>query len=465
MADNSWLPVLKEALDQRHAWLSGSELPKLRGSLRQFYAAYSTLYNILVSRGTIKPDPYKNESKVANLVMPETCAFNETNQLDQFSLRLANYDNQLDYIVNFYTLSGETITQETVKILLAVVRFIDWAHTTPDSSSPNTQMMAGIIATERQRPASDPLSAKNFDESLKKLEAATKEITRLLKEFSDYNREFYKAEVREQLISNMHQSELTISNIKKKFPGVFKGRPFYAELIEEILKEDFSPSAQMLQKKVLKSLAVEGAAQSKEPAKKPESCKPYLIEGLNAIGSAGMTLGEIFAKLELNHKLYQNKKKSFGEKIKEIFAAILNKEPEPIVYSGESIDPNKNGGMMKETIPYNQFRDELEKKSKILRALAVQGSAASKLEVMEETQLSELLDRNTRDLQIYLRQLSFLDEFFKSGVDKEDKGKVKGIKPELSTIRNAVSKALSKKQDYMAAQEEVAQFKKLGIGL
>jgi hypothetical protein len=463
--ENSWLPVLKEALNQRYAWLSESELPKLRGSFRQFYAAYSTLYNILVTKGTIKPDPYKNESKVSDLVMPETSPFNEANKHDQFSLRLANYDNQLDYIVNFYTMSVETLAQDKVKILLAVVKFIDWVRMTPDTSSPNTQVLAGIITTERQHPTFDPLAAKNFGESLKKLEVMTKEIIGLLKEFSDYNREAYKAEVRDQILSSMQRSEMTISHIKKKFPSVFKGQPFYTELIEEILKEDFSPDALTLQKKVLKTLAVEGADQNKEKPKKQESFKPYLIEGLNAIGSAGITLGEILSKIEVNHKLYQNKKKSLGEKIKEMFAAILNKDPEPVVYSGETVDQNKNGGIIKETISYNQFRDNLEKKSKILRALAAQGPAASKLEAMEEAQLSELLDRNIRDMQVYHRQLSFLDEVFKASVDKEDKGKVKGVKPELSTIKNAVSKATGKKLDYLAAQEEAAQFKKLGIDL
>jgi hypothetical protein len=465
MAENSWLPTLKKALDQRYAWLSGSELPKLRGSFRQFYTAYSTLYNILLTKGTIKPDPYKNESKVSDLVMPETSAFSEANKHDQFSLRLANYDNQLDYIVNFYTLSAEALTQDKIKILLAVIKFIDWVRMTPDTSSPNTQVMADIITAERQRPTFDPLAAKNFGESLKKLEVATKEIIALLKEFSDYNREDYKAEVREQLLSNMGRAEMTIPHIKKNFHGVFKNRPFYTELIEEILKEDFSPDALSLQKKVLKSLAVEGASESNEKPKRQESFKPYLIEGLNAIGSIGMTLGDILSKIEVNHKLYQNKKKSLGEKIKELFAAILNKEPESVVYSGETADPNKNGGIIKETISYNHFREELEKKSKILRALAAQGPAASKLEVMEEAQLCELLDRNIRDIHVFHRQLSFLDEFFKSGVDKEDKGKVKGIKPELSTIKNAVSKATGKKLDYLAAQEEAAQFKKLGIDL
>jgi hypothetical protein len=464
MAENAWYSALQEAMAQRYEWLSNSEIPKLRSSFRQFHTSYSTLYGLLLNKGAIVADPYKNESKVSDLVLPETGSLNDTGRHDQFSLRLANYDNLLDYIVNFYSLSVEILTQDKIKILLAVLKFIDWVHPTPDSASHNTQAMANIITIERQHP-SDPISAKHFSESLKKLEATTKEITALLKEFSDYNREAYKIAVREKIISGLLSSEVTLANIKKKFPGVFKGQPFYTELIEEILREDYSPDAPVLQKRVLKNLAVESADEKKEKEKQPESFKPYLIEGLNALGSAGITLGEILVKVDANHKLFQNKKKSLGEKIKEIFAAIINKEPDPVVYVCESVDPNRNGSLIKEKIPYNQFQDELEKKGKILRALAANGSAVAKLEAMEENQLSDLLERNIRDMQIYHRQLLFFDEFFKSEVDQEDKGKVRGIKPDLSTIKNAIAKAAAKKQDYIAAKEEAAQFKKLGIAL
>jgi hypothetical protein len=462
MAENAWYSALGEALAQRHRWLENAEIPNLRDSFRQFHLAYATLYTILLSNGTIAADPYKNESKVSELVMPENGALNENNRPDQFPLRLANYDNQLDFIVNFYTLSVDELTQNKIKILLAVVKFIDWLHLTPDSPSPNTQAMSNIITTMRQHPC-DPLSAKKFTESLKKLEVATKGITRLLKEFSDYNREVYKFAIREQITAHMPVSEITSANIKKKFPGVFKGKLFYTELIEDLVKEDTSPDAPALQKKVLNSLAVKSAVQEKAKEKQPVSIKPYLIEGLNAMGSAGVTLGDVLAKVEINHRLFQNKKKTLGEKIKELFAAIINKESAPITYSGESVDPNRNGSLIKEKIPYIQFCGDLEKKSKILRAVAVNGSAAAKLENMEEAQLVDLLDRNIRDMQVYLRQLTFFDGFFKSEVDTADKDKVKGIKPELSTLKNAVSKAASKKHDYLAAQEEAAQFKKLGI--
>jgi hypothetical protein len=460
MADDIWYSALQKALTQRYEWLSNEEIPKLRDGFRQFYLAYATLYSVLLSKGTIAADPYKNESKVSELVMPEIGLLNENNRHDQFSLRLANYDNQLDYIVNFHTLSVDALPQDKIKILLAVVKFIDWLHPTPDSPSHNTQAMSNIITAVRQHPY-DPLSAKTFNESLKKLESVTKEITLLLKEFSDYNREEYKYSVREHITVNMTPAEITLANIKKKFPGVFKGKPFYAELIEELVKEDTSSDAPLLQKKVLKSLEVETELQEIE--KEPASFKPYLIEGINIMGSGGMTLEEVLGKLEINHRLFQNKKKSFGETIRKLFAAIINKESDPIIYNCESTDPNRNGGLIKEKIPYNQFYDEIEKKSKVLRAVTANGAAAEKLEVMEENQLVDLLDRNIRDMQVYLRQLTFFDGFFKSEVDAADKDKVKGIKPELSTLKNAVSKAVSKRQDYLAAQEEAAQFKKLGI--
>jgi phenylpyruvate tautomerase PptA (4-oxalocrotonate tautomerase family) len=457
-----WRDALKEALSQRYIWLSSSEIPKLRDSFRQFHIAYSMLYNILVNRGAINADIYKNESKVSDLVMPEVGMFNEVDKHGQFSLRLANYDNQLDYIVNFYTLSTDTLTQDKIKILLAVVKFVDWQHTTPDAPSQNTQAMAGIITKERQR-SLDPLTAKNFNESLKKLEVASKEILRQLKNFSDYNRELYKASIREQIIAKMSPSAVTVANIKKAFPGAFKGVPFYSELVEEILREDYSPDGPSAQKKVLEKLAVAGVGEKQEKVKPQVTFKPHLIEGLNAIGSAGITLGEILAKVEINHNLFQGKKKSLAERIKEVFAQIVNKDVDTVVYVCESADPNRNGAVVKEKIPYHQFYEEVDKKSKILRALAAKGSAEAKLEAMQEGQLAELLDRNIRDMQIYHRRLSFFDDFFKSEVDEADKGKVRGIKPELSTIKNAIAKALAKRYDYTEAQEEAAQFRKLGI--
>jgi uncharacterized protein with von Willebrand factor type A (vWA) domain len=104
----------------------------------------------------------------------------------------------------------------------------------------------------------------------------------------------------------------------------------------------------------------------------------------------------------------------------------------------------------------------MEKKTKTLQALANRGPAQAKLEAMQDEQLIQFLERTIRDVQNLHKILSALDEFFKSAVDKTDRAKVKGIKPELSTIKNTIVRANSKRHEYSAQKEEEEQLKRLG---
>ena len=63
------------------------------------------------------------------------------------------------------------------------------------------------------------------------------------------------------------------------------------------------------------------------------------------------------------------------------------------------------------------------------------------------------------------KTLSGLDDFFKQNVDSSDRSKVRGIKPELSSLKNAFAKGGQKLYDYNAHKEEAEQFKKLGINM
>ena len=61
------------------------------------------------------------------------------------------------------------------------------------------------------------------------------------------------------------------------------------------------------------------------------------------------------------------------------------------------------------------------------------------------------------------KTLTALDDFFKSEVDRADRDKVKGVKPELSTIKNAIVRANAKRHEYSAQKEEHEQLKRLGV--
>ena len=105
--NENFASVLGEALKARAEWLENSELPKFKEELRHYHTGFTSLYNVYLKKGLIHEDPYKQETKIAELEIPNGSPFSEAEKLDQLTQRLANFDNQLDFLVNFYQYSTE----------------------------------------------------------------------------------------------------------------------------------------------------------------------------------------------------------------------------------------------------------------------------------------------------------------------------------------------------------------------
>jgi hypothetical protein len=342
--------------------------------------------------------------------------------------------------------------------VLGLVKYVDWANLSPESTSSNTSALAEIINKLRNANL-EALSAKTLNDCLHVLRNDTAAIISGLKPVSEYNREAYKAEVREKITAEM-TGDANSAGIKKMFPKQMPGKPFYAELIDELLKEDYSKESEAEREKVLKKLAIPGEAPKAQAG--PKNFRPMLVEALNALGSSGSALADIAAKQTENSNVLQNRKRSLGEKISALLGQMFNKEPPAIIYDVQYVDPVR-GVPVKEKVNWTTFIVELEKKTKILGALCAKGSAAAKLETMQEKQVLELLEKNIRDVTTFHKTLTGLDEFFKIAAPQNDKAKIKGVKPELSTIKAAMGKASAKKSEYVASIEEEEQLKKLGI--
>jgi hypothetical protein len=142
---------------------------------------------------------------------------------------------------------------------------------------------------------------------------------------------------------------------------------------------------------------------------------------------------------------------------------MLNIEPEPTVYELDYTD-SATGISFKKTVVYEEFRAELDKNIRSLTALSSRASA-EKFEAQDDERLMAYLEASIKQIHTFLITMMALDDFFKTTVESEDRDRVKGIKPELSTIRNAIYRANDKCADYTSAKEEVEQFKKLGIDL
>ncbi|MCL2380366.1 MAG: hypothetical protein FWC64_02090 [Treponema sp.] len=460
MPDNNDYPkTLADALKARADILEKNELVKLKELFRAYHVGFASLYNLYVKKGLIHEDPYKQEAKIAELEVPSSAPFSEADKMDQLTRRLANYDNQLDFLVNFYQFSVEFLTIDRLKRILALVKYIDWVRLSPDSEDPVSKAVAEM--TGQIKTGTDSLTMSVITESLSNLNRSFNPILANLKALADYQRELYKLELRDVTAGMSPEEAASLPQLKRKLSQDKPGLPFYPDLVGEALKEDYSDEGPALREAVLKKLQVD-EAKPKE-VKAPVSFKGILLDGIQGLGGTAATFSEILAKLDENQIILQNRKQSFFEKLKRIFRQMFNKEREQVIYEVEYVDPVK-GIPVREKVDFYSFRGELERKIRTLGPLTVRGPAASKLESIQEEQLTGFLERNIREVQSLHKTLGALDEFFKAAVDRADREKIRGIKPELGTIKNAIVRANSKRYEYSAQKEEEEQLRRLGVG-
>ena len=152
----SYVSALQELLIIRKEWLERNEMGKLKDDLRTFQSSFASLYNIYLKKKLINEDPYKQESKISELEVPDSGVVVETKRLEQLSIRLSNFDNQLDFLVNFYQLGVDFLNLDRIKRILGLVRYIDWTNFSPDSQSIMTKSVADM--TNQSKSGVDPLT-------------------------------------------------------------------------------------------------------------------------------------------------------------------------------------------------------------------------------------------------------------------------------------------------------------------
>ena len=117
----------------------------------------------------------------------------------------------------------------------------------------------------------------------------------------------------------------------------------------------------------------------------------------------------------------------------------------------------------KEIIVLEDFTDNLAKTIRIFRILSSGTSdLQQRLTGMSNEQLLEMLNKYIVICNGYLKTLGGLDDYYKS-TDVILRSKMRGIKIELTTIRNAVIRANQCRAEYNASVEEYLNMKELGL--
>ncbi|MDR2632138.1 MAG: hypothetical protein LBC51_00755 [Treponema sp.] len=454
--DESYQSTLSEALQIRREYIEKSVFLTLREDLRTFYEAYQALYGMLLSKGMVKEDPYKQDIQLGEIQLPETAPFSEAEKDKQLTIRLALYDVQLDVLVNFYQFNTTYFTLDRIKRVLGLIKYIDWINLTTASSSPITRAMAEMA--NQLRVGTDALGVGGIIGLMQRLAKVSRSILGSLKVLVDFKREDYKLEVRAALSSHIPQGKTpSVGDLKKQMATLMPGKPVYTELLQELIKEDYSPTGQELRDQVLQSLKL---TEDKPKPSTPEiPIKHFLIEGVQVISGLAPILVEIGGKLDVNEGILASRKRSFWEELKRFWDKIWNKEPKPLLY--EVLYQAPGAAPVRELVNFNELRRKLDTRAK--QFFAAQSMSLEKMNALPDEQLTSFLERGIRDIQSLYKVLNALDDYFKQTVDPNERNQIKGIKPELSTLKNSYIRANQRRSDYILLKEEAEQLKKLDI--
>lgn len=467
MEENSdYFQSLETALQNYRNSLERNELRQLKEQFRFFHQSFQSLYDILLRKGLLAEDPYKHEHKISEVTTPPTGPMKESEKKDVLSQRLSVYDSILEFLNNYYQFNLDYITLPNVKQLVDIVTYIKWNSFSETSGNLNTKILAEIV--KRIPPGQEDLTNNIINDSIRQLEKKSKLILAILKKITNYQRERYKYEFRLQMLNAMHlkpdaleqRRGEVITAIKAKFNQHMPNTRYYPELVEEVLDEETGPGSAQRKMDTLNKLEVEHA---KKESDTPKSFKPLLLEAYRILASGRTPLEQAVQKLKYNAGIIDNRKLTFGEKFRRWVFNMVQKQGEARIYEIEYIDQQT---AMPKTIRINfdKFAEEALKKAKVISAMGNRMSPTyQKLEQSSEDRLFKILSNTIEEIQNYLLKLPALDTYFKSETPRTQRSFIKGIKLEITALKNAMVKANQKKHEYVANKEEEEQLKKLGV--
>jgi hypothetical protein len=459
---------LEQALLAKVEQMDTSDLKKLKDDFKLYQSAFQAIYNVLLRKGLISEDPYKYELKISEVTTPPESPFAENDKLDQMCIRLSQFESYLDFLNNYYQFSVDFLTMGRIKRLASLTKYFQFTQFSETSAHTNTKYFAEIVSLVKK--GTDPLSTGIINEGLLQLDKTSRSIFQAFKDLTLLHKEKYKLEVRRIATNSMklesdyvftHQDD-AIRKVRLKIAESGSDQPFYPELVAEVLKEDYSSDGESLRDEVMKRFQV--AVEKSQEQSAERNFKSVLLDGARVIIGIGFQLDDAVKKLEENQAILESMDTSFMTKVKKALREMMGKKREHVIHEVEYLD-SVSSERKNESIDFTSFCQDTTKRAQNLTSMVSKsGSAFKRMEGSTEDLIYKFLSKSIEELQTFHRKLSAFDDFFLGAIeDPELKGRVRNIKSELGSLKNAIIKANQKRHEYIAQKEELEQMKRLGI--
>ena len=470
MEPKEYIDTLQDLVSKKLEWFNSSVMEEMVNQYRLMDTCVKNLYELLVRRSVIMADPYRLDKRIVDIEIPESSPFNEQEMALIFGARLSDYETMLDYICTYFRFSVENINLATIKKLVSFNNYFDWKEVSTNSNKVNTKALALCIEAAKQ--GGDNVLCSSITDSVTKCNQSTQTINKDLSDLTIFQRELYKYELRKDLFQHpdfriqkaFESEENEYAEIRRLYPKVMGKKPFYSDLINEIVKEDQAPDKEKRQKAVIDKLTIKGATveTKKEKKKQGPDSRVLLMSAVASLGIVGPIIGQLRLKMAENFDILFTKQKSFMNSLKEFFKKMFGIRDKNRVVELPIKDVT-TGAEKIQKIDVNEFIYELVKKEHIYSGIGTKGAEYQRIASSSDEATLNFLNTQISELQATYNTIRSLDAFFKNEVDIMLRPRLRGVQMELGTFRTSIINVNKKRGEYVSYKEEVAQMKKLGI--
>lgn len=456
-----------EAAEAKIEWYNSNAIPQLSENYRLFHTCVKNLYDLLIKKSLIKPDPYRLDRKISGIKPLDNTQFIEGERTTIIGMRFSEFETMLDWICTYFKFSITSLKIPEIKKLIDYNNSFQWNSLSPNNPMPNTRGL-GQLVMEMKR-GGDMLTSSSVNDIVSKIQKTTTEIARLFKDLTEFQKEIYKYRIRKEIIlsdkfdqNKAFSSEKDeVEQIKKLFTSIIGKEPFYIQLVEEIAREDQAGDRDQLQAATLERLAI--VEEKRKNAANEINTKEMLLDAIHSLCAQSTPLGAVYTKLSENNEVLQSASTSFWSQ----FIAALKKafgiQEKPVEYEVTIVEQASNT-RRKQRVSFTPFNADIQKKASFYNSFSLKNSAAyRKFQSADEQKLLEFLNKQISDLQKISILLKALDDFFKNNAPADKRSKIKGLSMELMAIKNNMVNTNQRRAEYISYTEEQEQMRKLGL--
>ena len=466
-----FLKQLEAALAVRRSRLD-ERTPLLKEAVRTYQQRFQALFDLFLRKGLVREDPYDYGQKTSELSAPSDEPFLETEKRDEVSFRLDSLRKHLETIATTWELDTDGLDLGRLKRLSALVRYLPWAGLSEQSPSPTAKIVAQFVNSIRM--GTDRVHAVVVKDAVNQLAQSQRELAILVSEFASFQREQWKAELRAKanprVALDRQKSEAkreeALRALRHAVAESMPGSPFYPELAGEVLDEELSPRAEELRDRLLESLArtVESAPAPAPKRVPPQPDRNALLDAVRLLARSEAEMRSALATLTVNAERLAGPTRGFSGFLHRLLAALAGQRGKERTVDVEYLEQD---GTRHETVALAPFLESVKRKVELMASLGDEsGQAFARIAAAADDQLLEFVERQLSDLMVLHRRMGGVNTRLQTeapvGRSAGRRGEAKGIRLELSAVKNFLVKANQRLHDYTARLEELQQFLRSG---